>query len=53
MHHPSNCRRWLTVALLCAGLALTACGQKGGLYLPDEPTPAPQQQPEESDDNKN
>jgi len=44
-----NCRPFyrqgLVVVLLCAGLLLAACGQKGDLYLPDEP--AQQEQEEE------
>jgi predicted small lipoprotein YifL len=28
---------WLVIAVLGAGSALSACGQTGSLYLPDEP----------------
>ena len=28
---------WLVIAVLGAGNALVACGQKGDLYLPDAP----------------
>jgi len=31
---------WILVALLGTGQMLAACGQKGPLYLPDEPAPA-------------
>lgn len=27
----------LATLLICTGLALSACGQKGPLYLPDDP----------------
>ncbi|MET0093764.1 MAG: lipoprotein [Sedimenticola sp.] len=27
---------WLTIAILGTGSMLSACGQKGDLYLPDE-----------------
>lgn len=30
-------RRIIALALICATLTLGACGQKGPLYLPDEP----------------
>ncbi len=33
----------LCVALAGAAAVLTACGQKGDLYLPDEPEPREQQ----------
>ena len=32
---------WLVIAILGAGNALVACGQKGDLYLPDAPQQAP------------
>lgn len=38
-------RQGLVMVLLCATLLLVACGQKGDLYLPDEP--AQQEQEEE------
>lgn len=31
----------LVFTTLCAALALSACGQKGALYLPDGPTTMP------------
>jgi predicted small lipoprotein YifL len=30
---------WFVIALLGTGSALSACGQKGALYHPDEPAP--------------
>lgn len=37
MHRRPPLRQWLMLALLCIAPILTACGQKGNLYLPDEP----------------
>ena len=38
MSEPSPPRALLLAALIaCGALALAACGQKGDLYLPDEP----------------
>jgi predicted small lipoprotein YifL len=31
---------WFVVAVLGTGSALSACGQKGALYLPDQPPTA-------------
>jgi len=31
---------WLVIAVLGAGAALSACGQKGDLYLPETPPAA-------------
>lgn len=32
---------WLVIAVLGAGSALSACGQKGALYHPDAPADSP------------
>ena len=40
-------KRWVLIGwlALAAGVVLFAgCGQKGSLYLPDQPAPPPQQQ---------
>ena len=44
---------WLMAALLCGILAgnLAGCGQRGPLYLPDEPAPAAGEQ--NDDDSQN
>lgn len=39
---------WLVIAVLGTGSMLSACGQKGDLYLPDEPVEQPQTTEEES-----
>jgi predicted small lipoprotein YifL len=36
----ARCLLWTTIVLLGAGQMLAACGQKGHLYLPDQPAPA-------------
>ena len=34
---------WLAITLAGAGAMLSACGQSGDLYLPDEPEPREQE----------
>ena len=44
-----------SIAALLLGLALTGCGQKGALYLPDRSAPQTQKQPADppaDDDSK-
>jgi predicted small lipoprotein YifL len=45
---------WLMIAALCAGLAgpLAGCGQRGPLYLPEDPPPAAAQPPEEVEEEE-
>lgn len=46
----ANMRWLLPAAVLLLALALHACGQKGDLYLPEEPPPSAQQDDEQEDD---
>jgi len=41
---------WIVVAVLGTGNMLAACGQKGPLYLPDQPPP--EQAAENGDDDR-
>ena len=44
-------RRFLTGAALLLGLALSGCGFSGALYLPEENSPPPQEQPVPEENN--
>jgi predicted small lipoprotein YifL len=33
----TSCVFWLTLAITALGTCLAGCGQRGSLYLPDEP----------------
>jgi len=37
-------RHLISLLLICATLALSGCGQKGPLYLPDDPKPQQDEQ---------
>ena len=47
MHRWPPLRQWLILVLLCSAPILTACGQKGDLYLPDEPVQQAQEPEQE------
>jgi predicted small lipoprotein YifL len=44
-------RQWPILVLLCIVPILTACGQRGDLYLPDEPVQQAQE-PEQTEEEK-